>query len=796
MNSYLVRCAGLLLALALLAGALPVFAQEDNPPVTDLGSNIYLVDGNQGPIPNLLPAEEVQKIAALQSAPIGTSFYVVASPVSPDDQTVLVRTGGSDLSFLNLRDGGMVPVRLERPVAPLTNFIWFDDNTLGTFPLVVVNDELTAGQVAFDRRSGAVQIRSGDDDDSNSAAEGTADGPQGSPVLFSADGSKLLLASSPPTEGEGAGASLTMRLPMAADDTLNPIDQSLQSLFLQRFPELLADPHARTLADLATLFDPLEGAALLFLGDNLTLTVVDLPTGQFREVVTLGEGTRIVDASFSPDGSKFSVVSEKLQVDPPRGRYDGALKSDLDYRDVTGNLPPAQNPFFQSNTLTVLDFPSGDVRTLRAADGDGVLFAGTSWSSDNRTMAVKVKQPGNAAGRRYPQYWLQYLAGSSLRFYDNELREFRRLERIEISDVDARITFVSPDELIIQSHYRLDQHPYYYNLRSGEFRRIADRPGTFATVVSTNRSREIVFAYSSYTDPVDFYRMNWDGTAFARLTWFNEELRQFSQTQQHPVSFRLRDGSTHTGVLILPADEPFPPQDIPIVVWQEGGPTVQVQNNWFALVESPHALLPNFGFGMLVVPLYGRYGIGPERFEAIADNANYGQVDIDAQAEIANQLRARGWASKVGIVGCSYGGYFATQSITRHPETYDAAHTMCSLVDLFTEWTRGFHDLAAWFQGLPPQAAVAEYVRDSPAYNAERVQTPLLAFHGTNDFLPITIMENFMVEVINNQVPAKMLKFQDADHGFLRATPPELSKAYELYGAQEQIVWFRTYLGN
>jgi hypothetical protein len=56
--------------------------------------------------------------------------------------------------------------------------------------------------------------------------------------------------------------------------------------------------------------------------------------------------------------------------------------------------------------------------------------------------------------------------------------------------------------------------------------------------------------------------------------------------------------------------------------------------------------------------------------------------------------------------------------------------------------------------------------------------------------------ENPTVEVINNEVPAKMLRFQDADHGFLRGTPPDLSKAYELYSAQEQIIWFRTYLGN
>jgi len=56
-------------------------------------------------------------------------------------------------------------------------------------------------------------------------------------------------------------------------------------------------------------------------------------------------------------------------------------------------------------------------------------------------------------------------------------------------------------------------------------------------------------------------------------------------------------------------------------------------------------------------------------------------------------------------------------------------------------------------------------------------------------------MRNFMLQVINNGVPAKMLIFQDADHGFGRTTAT-LAVPYELYGAQEQILWFREYLGK
>ncbi len=714
------------LLLALLLSSAPALAQGENPAVQDLGNNIYLLDGNQGPIPNLMSAADVQKIAQLQSAPVGSGNLVIETPVSPDDQTVLVRRGAVERFFLNVRDGSTRPVQVSQIFSPLSNLIWFDADRVGGFAMVLVDGKSRTEVVTLDRRDGSLLI--GGDNNGLRAGAG-----MGRPIRISPDGSKLLLASGP----DGS--------------------------------------------------DPTPDGAT-------TLNVRDLPSAQARTVATIPAGSEIVDASFSPDGSKLSVVSQRFDEVAARA-FDGALLSSVAYRDVTGNLPQAQNPYFQSNTLTVFDFPSGQAQTLRAAHGDGAVFARSSWSTDNQTLVVKMHTPGRAQGRRYPQYYPQFLSGSHMRFYTSALQEFRRLERSEISDRESSVGFVSPDELIITGQDRLDQHAFYYNLRSGEFRRISDRPGTFAAVTPTNSSREIIFAYSSYTDPVDFHRMRWDGTAFTRITWVNEAVRQLNQTRQYPVSFTLRDGSIHTGVLILPAEVAFPPRNVPIVVWQEGGPTVAVQNSWFAVVESPHALLPNFGFGVLVVPLYGRVGVGPERFNALANGANFGAIDIDAQAEIARQLKARGWASKVGITGCSYGGYFVTQSLVRHPATYDAGHTMCSLIDLIVEWKRGFPVLYQWTMGLPPHAALEEYRRDSPAYNAGRVRTPLLAFHGTGDFIPITLMENFMLEVINTGTPAKLLKFQGATHGFL-ASSPKLAVAYELYGAQEQILWFRQYLGQ
>ncbi len=290
--------------------------------------------------------------------------------------------------------------------------------------------------------------------------------------------------------------------------------------------------------------------------------------------------------------------------------------------------------------------------------------------------------------------------------------------------------------------------------------------------------------------------MGRDGTGFTTLTSMNEQARSAVRSTQHPVSFTLKNGETFEGVLVLPANVAFPPQELPIVVWQAGGPGESVSNTWSNTMEGPVSLLPNFGYGVLVTPLYGRFGFSAERFNALAGPGAFGTIDIDAMAEIVEQVRAEGWASKVGVVGCSYGGYFVTQSIVRHPATYDAAHTMCSIVDMVAEWSRGDGLLIPWFLHTSIYDNPQAYIDVSPIYHTDQVQTPLLAFHGTADFLPIAVMENFMSLVLNTGTPAKLFKFKDGVHGFANLTPKELSDNYELYGAQEQLLWFREYLGQ
>jgi dipeptidyl aminopeptidase/acylaminoacyl peptidase len=516
---------------------------------------------------------------------------------------------------------------------------------------------------------------------------------------------------------------------------------------------------------------------------------------ELRYVTTLPEASANLGEAWSRDSSRLAISFFGL-LDPAKERllYDGALLSEEVYRDVTGNLPPSSNPILQNNNTYVVDFGSGATQVLRPSGTAPPILGAEDWSTDNRTLMVKAWHPARLKGRTHPIYTPQFIERSSYRFYDAALNEVGRLESDLFASgffADAVAEFVSPDEIIFRALKGTDRHPYYYNRVSGELRNIGDRPGSYWNVYATNRSRQIVFMHTSFTEPPDIYRLGWDGKALARLTWLNEELRLFAALRQDQVSFTLRNGQRRSGVLIQPADAPFPPRNRPIVVWQEGGPGPAMVSYWRSNVENPYALLPGLGIALLVTPLAGRPGYTPAVFNALADGANYGQLDIDEQAEIVRQMVQRGWTSrgKVGITGCSYGGYFTLQSLARHPGLYAAANPQCALVDMITEWSRGYDRLMPYLEGLPPYNNLAEYRRDSPTYNAGAIDAAVLTFHGTEDYLPIVQNENLHLQLVNRDLPARMLRFLGEGHGLGDG-------ANQLYGAQEQISWFREYLGE
>jgi poly(3-hydroxybutyrate) depolymerase len=769
-----------LLVLVLLAGLTPAHAQQSRT-----NNNILTVDASDAP-EDLLAPEEVERLQRLQNEAV---YPLPFSPVSPDDKVVLA-ISGEQIAFLNIEDGSSRAINPEAfgslaplPLLGFSSFSWLDERTLGA---LAINFDAGTVEEAFVK----LLINR---DTLRLSAEPVRLPENTSIVSVAPNIDNFLLVQLPPAEEEGP-QSLTVRVPVAR---AAPGAPRLQQLHLPPALQRRADRARATpaFASIQLMQDEADEESIDASSRTVDLLLFSRVSRELRYVTTLPEASANLGEAWSRDSSRLAISFFGL-LDPAKERllYDGALLSEEVYRDVTGNLPPSSNPILQNNNTYVVDFGSGATQVLRPSGTAPPILGAEDWSTDNRTLMVKAWHPARLKGRTHPIYTPQFIERSSYRFYDAALNEVGRLESDLFASgffAEAVAEFVSPDEIIFRALKGTDRHPYYYNRVSGELRNIGDRPGSYWNVYATNRSRQIVFMHTSFTEPPDIYRLGWDGKALARLTWLNEELRLFAALRQDQVSFTLRNGQRRSGVLIQPADAPFPPRNRPIVVWQEGGPGPAMVSYWRSNVENPYALLPGLGIALLVTPLAGRPGYTPAVFNALADGANYGQLDIDEQAEIVRQMVQRGWTSrgKVGITGCSYGGYFTLQSLARHPGLYAAANPQCALVDMITEWSRGYDRLMPYLEGLPPYNNLAEYRRDSPTYNAGAIDAAVLTFHGTEDYLPIVQNENLHLQLVNRDLPARMLRFLGEGHGLGDG-------ANQLYGAQEQISWFREYLGE
>lgn len=528
-------------------------------------------------------------------------------------------------------------------------------------------------------------------------------------------------------------------------------------------------------------------------GSSAHLATYELASGEVTTLLDYPIGGGPSAIAWTPGGDKLALV--RVELDPAVVATP-QLGQELAIQDALGQLPLAENPFYKGNLVDIFDLARHDFRpgVLRAVDGDGYLFNSVGWSTDGKTLVAQMAHPATLAGRRYPI--ARFPDRAYLRFYDAALNITGTLDRPEVESVRSSMAmFVDADALIIVSPAGMTFHMHYYNHKTGEFRTLPIAEGSFVEsphgyqVYATHRTRQLVFNHSSFQRPPELYRIGWDGSGLQPLTRLNERAAAASQVRVDPVSFPLKGGVTRTGYLIQPAGAAFPPRNARIVVFQQGGPGGVMANRWGTTAEEPFDLLPNFGIGVLVMSFSGREGSGPAFYNALMEERNFGQRDIDEAAQAVEYMIAQGYTARdrVGITGCSYGGYFTGQSIVRHPDLYAAANAQCSLLDLAQAWEfLGRADVTYW-EGRTPETDPAEYAADSPNANAAKIRTPLLLLHGANDQIPASTVAAFGDRIAATGTPVELIIFKDEGHGL--SLPSN-----KMAAAQAQIKWFEKYL--
>ena len=511
------------------------------------------------------------------------------------------------------------------------------------------------------------------------------------------------------------------------------------------------------------------------------------------EVGRLPSDLDLQPPSWSDSGQQVVFVTSSIEE---RDLYErtpfSPTLADPVNQDALGRTPPEDNLFLQENTVKVYDLTQTEplVLELDAMNGEAHLLAAASMSPGGERIVIKYLEPSTLGGREFPTYL--YPQRSYYQVFDLQGNLIDTIEdQILDGPLESTAEFVDEDTLVFNATVGTNRHFYTYEMGSETFNRLPLPEGSVGldSWQVSNVDEALIFAFSSVTQPSELFSIPLDGSAPpTQLTDINAEVTAINAVQSHPVSFATSSGPRE-GVLIQPAGAAFPPVDSPIVFWQQGGPGFSMVNEFAIEVEMPFNLLPNFGIAVLSVPLAGREGFGAEFYRLQADDNNFGQVDIIEGVEIAAQLVGEGWArpNQLGISGCSYGGYFAAQTITQFPDVFAAANPQCSLLDAFTEWQLGYSSLLSYLTGLTPMEAPERYRQLSPLYGAGDVTAATLIFHGSNDFLQVDMARNFHDVIEQNDIPTMMYEFEGVGHSIFDI-------GLQRIAAQLQVDFFREHL--
>lgn len=205
----------------------------------------------------------------------------------------------------------------------------------------------------------------------------------------------------------------------------------------------------------------------------------------------------------------------------------------------------------------------------------------------------------------------------------------------------------------------------------------------------------------------------------------------------------------------------------PAVVFIHGGPAAQAMNVFNRAVQ----LLANRG-DLVIAPNYrGSTGYG-QAFQD-ANRGDLGGGDLADVVAAADWLLASGYvdASKMAVMGGSYGGYLTAMALTAHPERWAAGVAIVPFVNWFTEIANEDpllreYDLAT--MGDPEQNR-ALFEERSPIFHVDRIRAPLLLLAGGQDpRCPKSEAEQVAAAVRAQGGVAELKIYADEGHGFAR----------------------------
>jgi dipeptidyl aminopeptidase/acylaminoacyl peptidase len=251
-----------------------------------------------------------------------------------------------------------------------------------------------------------------------------------------------------------------------------------------------------------------------------------------------------------------------------------------------------------------------------------------------------------------------------------------------------------------------------------------DDENTFLIVVQSDKLYGTYYQYDNKTKQ------------FSLLYDLMPQLKEADMAEMRPITFTSRDGLTIHGYITLPK-EALTGEKVPLVVNPHGGPQ-GIRDEWGFNPETQ--LFASRGYATLQVNFRISGGYGKEFLKA--GFKQVGRKVMDDVEDGVKYVIEQGWVDKdkMAIYGGSHGGYATLMGLVKTPDLYACGVDYVGVSNIFTfmnsipEYWKPYLDMLKeiWYDiDNEEEAAIAREA--SPAYQIDKIKSPLFVVQGAND---------------------------------------------------------------
>lgn len=322
----------------------------------------------------------------------------------------------------------------------------------------------------------------------------------------------------------------------------------------------------------------------------------------------------------------------------------------------------------------------------------------------------------------------------------------------------------------------------------------AEAARTIQSFVLSDDAKTLVYSSSTASRMPQLFRAQWDANNLVaphQLTKLNETLiksREFSKSEV--IRWKGSNGDEVEGILRYP-DNYDPTKKYPLITAVHGGPAGADLDAWRDSWAYPYQLLTQRGAFILSPNYHGSSNYGLKWVESICCGNYYDLETPDINAGV-DYLIQKGLVDpdKVATMGWSNGSILSTSLITTYPSRYKVASVGAGDIEWISDWGNViFGDsFDSYYFGKSPMQDPELYIRKSPFFKLDKVQAPVLIFHGTADtnVPPAQSWSYFRALQYYGKVPVKFVVFPGEPHG-----PRKLT--HQVRKVDEEMAWFEKY---